>query len=271
MNFKTLVALVVVFCWPGWALAQYKSYGYTFSNPVTAQCNTNFWSGMNSRLIYRMILKKHGYTDAQLTAMSTQQMYDLIQSGDKGEKAGKPQPQEQARTAAPENPASRFKPTAKRLLLPEMVKSLTENPAYQGALLEVFEAGLQAYEKEAKKLGLANDLAGSIAFFIGCAYTVYRDGDEPNETGLEMLARALQQQFNTPAFRGIPDRDKQKFHELTIALATYLLATRQTAVETKDAPLAATLKAAAAEALKGFLKMDPARFQITANGVELAK
>ncbi len=271
MNFKTLLALCVVFCWPGWALAQYKSYGYTFSNPVTAQCNTNFWSGMNSRLIYRMILKKHGYTDAQLSAMRTEQMYDLIQSGDKGRRAEKSQPQEQARAAAPENPASRFEPTAKRLLLPNIVKSLTEDRAYQGALLEVFEAGFQAYEKEARMLGLSNDLAGSIAFFIGCAYTVYRDGNEPNATGLEMLARALQQQFNTPDFRRIPDSDKQKFHELMITLATYLLAARQTAVETKDAPLAATLRAAAAEALKGFLKIDPARFQITANGVELAR
>ncbi len=91
MNFKTLLALCIVLCWPGWALAQYHSYGYTFSNPVTAQCNTNFWSSMNSRLIYRMMLKKHGYTDAQLSAMSRQQMYDLIQSGDTGKKMERPQ------------------------------------------------------------------------------------------------------------------------------------------------------------------------------------
>jgi len=196
-------------------------------------------------------------------------MYDLIQAGDKGGRLEKPQ--EQVGAVAPENPASRFKPTAKRLLLPDIVKSLTGDPAYQGTLIEVFEAGFKAYEEEAKTLGLSNDLAGSIAFFIGCAYTVYRDGNELNPMGLEMLARALQQQFNAPDFRRIPDTEKQKFHELMVALATYLLAARQTAVETKDAAMGATLKAAAAEALKGFLKMDPEKFQITASGVELAR
>jgi hypothetical protein len=265
------------------ANAQYTSYGSSFSNPVTAQCNTNFWSGMGSRGIYRMILKKHGYTDAQLTVMKTEQMYNLIQSGDYSNKAGNPasqgepaakpqgQPAAKAHIPPPENPPSRFKPTAGRLFLPDMVKSLTQDAEQQKALLEVFEAGMKGYESEAKKSGLTNDVAGSMAFFIGCAYLVYRDGEEPNEDGLELLARALQYKFNTDEFRKIAKEDKQKFYELMIALGTYLVASRQTAVNTKDAAFGATIKEAAAGALKGFLKMDPARFKITANGVETVK
>ena len=251
------------------ANAQYNSYGYSFSNPVTAQLNTNYMTGMNSRLIYRMILKKHGYTDVQLTAMKTEQMYDLIQRGDYGDKSAKPSPRGVAQTTVPDRPASRFKPTAKRLLLPDMVKSMTDKADYQTALLEVFETGIREFEKEASKHDLVNDVAGATAYFIGCAYSVCRDGEEPSTDGLVLLARALQLQFNTDEFRRIPDGDKQKFYELMAALGTYLVASRQTAEEQKDAEFRATIKKAAADALKGYLKMDPAKFKITANGVEI--
>ena len=39
----------------------------------------------------------------------------------------------------------------------------------------------------------------------------------------------------------------------------------------KDEALAATIKKAAADTLKGYLKLDPAKFKITANGVEFAR
>src|SRR5512141_2294716 len=125
-RYAMLVSLIAVGA-PFPASAQYQSYGINFSNPVTAQMNTNVNTGIGSRLIYKMILKKHGLTEAQLHAMRTEEMNDRIQSGDYGPKTEdgrKPTPQAIAQTVVPSQPASRFKPAGKRLLLPEMVKSM---------------------------------------------------------------------------------------------------------------------------------------------------
>lgn len=247
-------------------------YGYTFNNPVSAQISTHlsneiFWGTMQRRQLYRVVLKKkRGLTDAQLDAMSADEMQRLVDADrDRGGGAVGAQS-----VAAGAPPASRFKPTGARLFLPDMVKSLTQDAAQRGALTQVFEAGIKAYEVEAKKRGLVCDIAGSIAFLIGGAYTVYRDGEAPDDAGLETIARGLQQTLDTDGMRRAPAAEKQRFYELTLALGTYLLASREVAVQTKDADFAATLKTAAGDALKGLLKLDPARYRITANGLEPA-
>ncbi|MFI5386077.1 MAG: DUF6683 family protein [Fimbriimonadales bacterium] len=247
------------------AQAQYtNSYGYTFNNPVSASCNAASWDGMNSRLIYRMILKKHGYTDAQLGKMSTKEMYDKIEGSDPEA------PKKEQAAIVPASPASRFKPSGKRVLLPELVKSLTQDAGQQNSLTQLFESGFESFDKEAKKNGLSNDLAGSVAFFIGSAYMVYRDGEAPNEDGLLILAHALQLSFNTPAMRKIPDLDKQKFHEFMVTMGTYFLVARQTSIDQRDAAMAQQIKDAATAILKGYLKIDPSKFKITANGLEVS-
>lgn len=244
--------------------AQYAgAYGVKFDNAVTAQCDTALWSSMNSRLIYRMILKKHGFTDATLAPMSTQEMYNRIENSDWDVKEKAPE------AALPQTPATRFQATGGRVFLPEFVKSLTQDAEQQKALGEVFENGFVEYEKVAKKHGFTNDLAGSMSFLIGCAYTVFRDGEEPSETGLVRLAQALQISLNTPEFRKIPDAEKQKFHELLVGLGVYLVAARQTAVDTRDEEMAKALKDGAEGALKGFLKLDPSKLKITDAGLEI--
>lgn len=246
---------------PAWSDQYTNSYGYTFNNPISATCNSMFWESMNSRLIYRMMLKKHGTTDAQLNQMTTDQMLAAL-----GGKAAA-----QTETQKPvSNPATKFSPTSRYLLLPALTESLTKDPVQQKALLGVFEQGVQYYEKEAGPKGMGHDVAGAMVFLIASSYYVFNDGQDPNSDGTEIIARSIQHNMDTPAFRQIADSDKQKFYELMIGLGTYLGVTYQLAVNTKDAAQVKALKGVAADALKGFLKLDPKTVRITANGLEIS-
>lgn len=246
---------------PAWSDQYTNSYGYSFNNPVSASVNSMFWDSMNSRLIYRMMLKKHGYTDAQLGQMSTDQMLAAL--------GGKASAQTEAQKPV-SNPATKFSPTGGSLLLPALTQSLTKDPEQQKALLEVFEKGVQYYEKEAASSGMGNDVAGAMAFLIASSYYVFNDGQDPNGDGLKIIALAIQHNMDTPAVRQIANADKQKFYELMIGLGTYLGVTYQLAVNSKEAAQVKALKGVAADALKGFLKLDPKTVRITANGLEVS-
>jgi hypothetical protein len=249
------------------ARAQYtNSYGYSFNNPISATANQYFWDGMNRRLLLRMMLKKRGYTDAQLGPMSTAQMKAIIEGGATDTPAATVPAAKPAKTYAN---ATRFKPAKKRLLVGTIVNSLVQDKAQRAQLVELFDGAIKSYETEARKTGFDNDLAGAMAFFIGAAYMVHHDGSEPDDKGLEALAVALREQMATSEMAKIAAADKQKFYELMLVLGTFLLVSYQQATNDHDAPTLASLKAAAGDALRGFIKLDPAAFTITANGLEL--
>ncbi len=240
------------------ARAQYtNSYGYSFNNPVSATANQYVWDGINRRLLLRMMLKKRGYTDAQLGKMSIAEMKTIIEG---------------AASTAPTKTypnASRFKPRKQRVLVATIVNNLVADPAQRKALIEMFDGSLKAYEVEARKIGFENDLAGAMAFFIGAAYMVHHDGQEPDEHGIELLAVGLREQMSTAEVAKVSALDKQKFYELMLVLGTFLVVGHQQAVNDGDTATATSIKAAAGDALKGFLKLDPASFKLTANGLEL--
>ncbi|MDI9634995.1 hypothetical protein QM565_04220 [Geitlerinema splendidum] len=123
-------------------------------------------------------------------------------------------------------------------------------------------------KKEAAEDGLTNDVAGAMAFLIGCAYTAYHH-ETPDEDGLAMLALALQHQVNTDAMRKISALDKQKFYELNVCLGVYLLALIEIAVQENDEKILQVAKDAAKEALVGYLKFDPDKYRISKNGIEI--
>lgn len=244
--------------------AQYmSSFGYSFNNPISATCNSLLWQKMNQRMLLRTMLKERGYTDAQLGQMSSDQMLAALGGAKQAAEACTKLP-------VPATAATKFKPTGKRLVVPALATALTEDKAQQAALREVFEAGLKAYEAEAGKDGLANDLAGAVAFFLGTAYLVFHDGEEPDGDGLTLLARGLQLTMDTPELKEVSAADKQKFYELLVSLSTWLGVTWQQAVQDGDEALKAQLKDAAAAALKGYLKLEPEKVRITASGLEVA-
>ena len=242
------------------ARAQYtNNYGYTFNNPVSALTSTMIWNSMNARLLYKSMLRKRGYTDAQIEKMSTEQMKKIL-----GADPSAPPPAQ----AAPARPASKFAMGKSYLLLPDLVDNLSSDPKYRRALLDVLVQGVQAYEKDAAPDGFDHDVAGAITFFISAAYYIYRNGEEPDDAGSTIMGRALQQNMDTPEYARISDAEKQKFYEFMIGMGTYLILTYKQAVEEKSAEALDILKGIAADTLKAYLKLDPETVRITANGLE---
>ncbi len=234
----------------------------TFNNPISSSLNQMTWDRINQRLLLKTMLKKKGFTDAQLSAMSIDEMTASL-GGSKQAVA------ESKKLTA--SSATRFKPTSKRLLVPTLAASLSKVPEEQKVLVQVFEAGLQAYAVEAGKEGLGNDVAGAIAFFLGAAMLVTHDGVAPNDDGLTSVARQLQQTMDTPELRKTSDADKQKFFELLVGMGSSLLASWEQAAQTNDAEFKAQLKDAATAVIKGFLKLEPSQVQITAGGLQITK
>jgi hypothetical protein len=261
--FRSRVLLVAAVLTASASFAQYtNSYGYSFNNPISASVNQMTWDRLNQRLVLRVMLKKHGFTDAQLNGMSTDQMLASLGGAKQAAQESK---------ALPATPASKFKPAGKRLLVPTLATSLSTDPEQQKVLRQVFEAGLKEYEKEAAREGLVNDLAGAMAFFLGTAWYVLHDGQDPDEDGLTLVARQLQQLFDTPEMRKIADAEKQQFYELLVGMATWLGVTWQAAAQSDDQALKAQLKDAANGIIKGYFKLEPSRVRITAAGLELTK
>lgn len=260
LRFRVVVVLAVFST--GTALAQYtSSYGYSFNNPMSAMANDWFFDRMNQRALLRSMLKKRGYADQKLNDMTTDQMIAALGGSKKAAEASR-------EVAAPT--ATKFKPTGKRLLVPALAASLTQDKAQQQALAELFDQGIKAYEQEATKDGFVNDLAGAIAFFIGSAYFVFHEGQEPNEDGLTLFARQLQHAMDTPELKKVGAVDKQKFYELLVGMGTWLGVTYQLAVQNHDEALKAQLRDAAGSVLKGYLKLEPSKLSFTANGLVIA-
>ena len=245
------------------ARGQYRSsYGYTFNNPLSAFCNDLAWNEINARLTYKSMLKKKGYADAQIESLSTKRMIEIL--------GGEARAAAASSGASVAPGASLFKPAGKRLFFPALAQSLAADAEGRQALLEVFEAGMKGYEEGAAENGFINDLAGAMAYFVGVGYFIIRDGEAPDEKGLDEVGFALRRSMDTPRVRSIADSEKQKFYELMIGLGTYFAAAYGQSVEGGDAKAVAVLKEAAGESLKGFLGLDPATIRITRAGLEIA-
>lgn len=240
--------------------AQYtSSTGYTFNNPVSAMANTMLWNSMNARLLYKSMLKKRGYTDAQIDKMSTEQMKAIL---------GAEASVSEAKKTPPGGGASKFTMAKNYLLLPDLAANLSSDPKVRKALLDVLIQGVQAFERDAAPDGFDHDVAGAMTFFISAAYFIYREGEEPDDTGSTIIGRAIQQSLDTPEFAKVSNADKQKFYEFMVGMGTYLILTYKQAVEEKNAEAAGQLRSIAADTLKSYLKLDPAGIRITANGLE---
>lgn len=259
-----VVASLVVTALP--ADAQWKnSYGYSFNNPISATLNQHVWDGINRRLLLRSMLRKKGtYTDAQLDKMTEAQLLAAL-GGAKQAAA------ESVKTAAPAGTGSKFRPARTRLAVSDLVASLSKDPAAQQALTTLFETGLTAYEKEAQKDGLVNDLGGAMAFFLGSAWMVWHDGQEPDENGVTLVARQLQQLFDTPELQKTPDADKQKVSELLICFGTYVDFVFLQARQKKDPQGLAQARELAGTMLKGFFKLEPGQVNITSAGLQITR
>lgn len=136
--------------------------------------------------------------------------------------------------------------------------------------MPVFEEGFKAYEAEAKKEGVENDVAGALTFFILTHWSIYNEGKEPSDKGTVAMVRQLQNLLSSPEMRSAKDADKQSLYEWCVTMSTFSLATFQVAKNENDEKLGSNLKEAAGGALKKLLGVEPERIQVTDLGLEIA-
>lgn len=273
---KIIFCALVILCVSGTGVAQFTSaYGYTFNNPTSAMTNNLMWNTINERHVYLAGLQKRGWSSDQLNKMSTEQLIEAY-VGKKGaaEYRATKAPgyvgtaaKGTAKTTAPatpvETPATKFRPSGKRILLPSIVNELSKDPAQRKVLTQAFTGAMAAYETEAKKLGFDNDVAGAIAYFAVVGFFL-QDGEVPHDKGSEALAKSLRVAFDTPEYRKVPDIDKQNFYELMVIMGAFL----QASADGADAEMMRQLKEVSADFMQKFLYLDPRKVKLTERGIE---
>ncbi|MGC4045774.1 MAG: hypothetical protein QM758_18445 [Armatimonas sp.] len=205
--------------------------GRTFNNPMSSSLDTMILHSMQSRMSSRVMmsatLRKKGYSTAQLNQMTNEQML-IAMAGKKG--AAKPGAASVAKKPAPTQPlASKFKPTPKRLLLDAFVNGLGKTAEEKSGYRTIFARVFTAYETEAKKLKLENDVAAAMAFNVATHYTLYHPGVTISDAGSNVLVAQLQGVLNTDNLRKASNTEKQKLYEAFVLLAAYSMAISQIA------------------------------------------
>ncbi len=267
---RGLVLLALLLSLAPFVIGQYTTYsGYSHNNPVSATVSNMVWERMNARLVYRIGLKRKGFTDAQLNGLTTEQLKEAYLTGKiSGQKAAEPpkEPSPDRPTPAEESP-TRFRPTGERILLPKMIEGFTEDANHRKALTAFFDAAFGSFERQAKKEEMPNDIAMAMAFFTSAAFLLC-DGEEPSDEAMAMLARAIRIGMEGPDVRKLSDLEKQTFYEFMVTMGSYLAMAAKEFVRPEDQALRDGLKNAAADVLKKFLKLDPAEIRMTKVGLE---
>ena len=272
--------------------AQYvgaSTFGIGFNNPISAWANASMWQSATASVAMRDPLENLGYSTPQIDSMSADEMITALRGGPvagSGAPAAAPSsavaisltplpPNAKVQTAKgtleglvfPVTTATKFVPTKKRLAVKQLVTALTKDKAVQPAINELVELGFSAYESEARADGLVNDVAGSMAFFVGTCDLIISDGVEPDPEGLVLVARMLQQVMENPKIKKVSAADKQRMYEFLVGFSTVLLATYEVSVEGGDAATVADLKSGCTSFGRNVLKADFATFDITGFGV----
>lgn len=257
-----MIALLTVFLSTGVFAQWTNSYGYTFNNPTSATLNSFIWDRMNERQIYKVGLRKKGYTDSQMNAMSTDELkaaYIGAKTPLRSSKKTLPATVQPARNSLA---ATVFKPSGKRILMPKLMAEMMPDEEKRAALIALFENALHEYEIEAKSAGLANDVAGAIAYFAAVSFYL-QDGEEASDKGTEALAKALQVALDTPEYRKVSNADKQGFYEFMLTMGSFALFYAQDA----DAAKRNELREVTSAVCKEFLKLDPSKVRLTDEGI----
>jgi hypothetical protein len=135
---------------------------------------------------------------------------------------------------------------------------------------QFFAQTLTGYHGIEAKFGLRKyDLAGAVATFVAGNYIAYRDEPFPDEHFKPLVQQMRGAIGGMAALRGASDADKQELYEQLAILGTYMALTREGLQQRPDPQLAASMKRAAKQYLEQFLKVDPARMSIGAQGLTL--
>lgn len=262
MKLSIIFAALLALALAADASAQWtSSYGYTFNNPMSATINNMMWNSIQERQVYKVGLRARGFTDAQMDAMSTEELKAAyIRSGVK-------KPTSSASAKTPPTPqrsaiaATKFTPTATRILMPQMVAEFTTDKAQQKALVDLFSNAMREYESQAKLHGIENDVAGAIGYFASIAFFL-QDGTT-NDKGTVALSKSIRDSMNTAEYAKISGREKQQFYEFMLTMGTFLLVSAQDSGEKELKELRDVSAAVSGK----FLGLYPTKYRLTDEGL----
>jgi hypothetical protein len=166
-------------------------------------------------------------------------------------------------------PATRFKPTGKRLTQDSFVDSLTKTKEEKDMYHEIFGEVFKAYEAEAQKKGFANDIAGAMTFFVEANYMAYRSGAKVSDSGTQAMILHFQTSLDNETMRNSSDAEKQKMYETFILLGGFTMTGYQVAVMRKNTDLQKTMQKMGGDGLRYLLKAEPECVRITDKGLEI--
>lgn len=226
--------------------------GIPFNNPFSADAENQIQASMN-----RLYALKYDYAKT-LTKLGTARSASAYTPA----RSATPSAKTEARSAPVLPPATKFKPTGTRILMPKLVAEFTKNKEHQTVLIQTFSDAMKQYEIEAKAGGFENDVAGAIAYFAVVAFYL-QDGVEPSDKGSEALTKALQVVLDNPEYRKTSNADKQNFYEFMLTMGTFLLIYAQDADEAQ----LKEVRDVSTTVCTKFLSLDPAKFKLTDQGL----
>ena len=160
----------------------------------------------------------------------------------------------------------RFSPGARSIAPRRLALSYPE--ASRARAEQFFGQTLAGYHDIEAKFGLRRyDIAGAIATFVAGNYIAYRDEPFPDAHFKPLVQQMRGAIGGVAALRGASDADKQELYEQLAILGTYMALTREALRQRPDPQLAASMKHAAKQYLEQFLKVDPERMSIDAQGL----
>ncbi len=177
-----------------------------------------------------------------------------------------------ASTAASVNDAPvRFRSTGTQLKTREIANQLG-GAAGEQEIFTILTTVLQAYEKEARRIGKPNDLALALSFFFASNATVYHDmGLPPDRQVIELrdvIASAL---VEGDALNGVTDRQKQEMYESLVLYSGLARAGYQEAKQTGDGGSLTTYRQLAGLNLQAVTGISPDKITFSEQGLNIER
>lgn len=164
----------------------------------------------------------------------------------------------------PTDAFTRFRPAAKPVFLDELADALGQDQEQRAALREVLLQGSAAVEEKLAAAGHAHDVAAGLAFSIAFHWGLW-SGSEITDRASKSLIAQLCCALDTPDFRALSDRDKQKAWEYGVGLGAFSAVMHEAAGEDQESK--AGMKAFAGQVLETLLGQAPGTLKLTDAGL----
>ena len=164
----------------------------------------------------------------------------------------------------------RFLPDPKVDTGKSFADALGETPEERQLIRNIYTVAKTEFEKEAAVRGWQNNIAGGLTFFTATAITIFHDSEEPSNSALQSYYEVLNATFDEiPEFKGLSNRDKQNFNNMTIGFAGLLLSGYTEGKQTGNGDTIANYRKLAGVLIKLVLKTDPENIRVESGQIVL--